>query len=164
VFEERHVLDLDGTEVQIIYVGPCHQTGDTIIHVPKEGVVFAGDVLFRECTPMGWNGTFEKWMKVLDLIISLKPKVVVPGHGPVCGIEGVKEMKAYLEYVRAESKRCFGQGLTSFEASSRLISDRIAGGAPGTPVHERRARLPGVPPRGRGRTWNHAKTFDLFTK
>jgi glyoxylase-like metal-dependent hydrolase (beta-lactamase superfamily II) len=120
VFDERHVLDLDGTEVHIIYVGPCHQAGDTIIHVPKEGVVFAGDVLFRLCTPMGWTGSYAKWIKILDLIVSLKPKVVVPGHGPVCGIEGVKEMKAYLEYLRNESKRCFDQGLTSFEASKQI--------------------------------------------
>jgi cyclase len=120
VFDERHVLDLDGTEVHIIYVGPCHQAGDTIIHVPKEGVVFAGDVLFRQCTPMGWTGTYAKWLKILDLIISLKPKVIVPGHGPVCGIEGVLEMKAYLEYLRDESRRCFEQGLTSLEASKRI--------------------------------------------
>jgi len=120
VFDERHVLDLDGTEVHILFVGPCHQAGDTIIHVPKEGVVFAGDVLFRLCTPMGWTGSYAKWIKILDLILSLKPKVIVPGHGPVCGIEGVKEMKAYLEYLRDESKRCFEQGLTSLEASKRI--------------------------------------------
>jgi len=120
VFDERHVLDLDGTEVHIIFVGPCHQAGDTIIHVPKEGVVFAGDVLFRLCTPMGWTGSYAKWIKILDLIVSLKPNVIVPGHGPVCGIEGVKEMKAYLEYLRDESKRCFEQGLTSLEASKRI--------------------------------------------
>jgi cyclase len=29
-------------------------------------------------------------------------------------------MKAYLEYVREESKRCFDQGLTSLEASKRI--------------------------------------------
>ena len=120
VFDERHVLDLNGTEVHILFVGPCHQAGDTIIHVPKEGVVFAGDVLFRLCTPMGWTGSYAKWIKILDLIVSLKPKVIVPGHGPVCGIEGVKEMKAYLEYLRDESKRCFEQGLTSLEASKRI--------------------------------------------
>jgi len=39
VFEERHVLDLDGTEVHLIYVGPCHQIGDTLIHMPKESCV-----------------------------------------------------------------------------------------------------------------------------
>jgi len=65
-------MDLDGTEVHLIYVGPCHQVGDTIIHVPKEGVVFAGDVLFRQCTPMGWTGTYEKGFQCLDLIAGMK--------------------------------------------------------------------------------------------
>jgi glyoxylase-like metal-dependent hydrolase (beta-lactamase superfamily II) len=58
LFDTRYELDLDGTEVHLIYVGPCHQVGDTIIHVPKERVVFAGDVLFQQCTPMGWTGTY----------------------------------------------------------------------------------------------------------
>jgi glyoxylase-like metal-dependent hydrolase (beta-lactamase superfamily II) len=52
LFDTRYELDLDGTRVQLIYVGPCHQVGDTIVHVPKEGVVFAGDVIFRQCTPL----------------------------------------------------------------------------------------------------------------
>ncbi|MGZ8253492.1 MAG: MBL fold metallo-hydrolase [Burkholderiaceae bacterium] len=120
VFEQRHVLDLDGTEAHLIYVGPCHQIGDTIVHVPRDGVVFAGDVIFRQCTPMGWNGTYVKWFEVLDFIIALDPDVIVPGHGPVCGIEGAMEMRAYLEYVRDESRRCFGQGLSVLEASTRI--------------------------------------------
>jgi glyoxylase-like metal-dependent hydrolase (beta-lactamase superfamily II) len=120
LFDERHVLDLDGTEVHLIYVGPCHQLGDTIVHVPDEQVVFAGDVIFRQCAPMGWTGTYEKWLTTLDLIIWLDPDVIVPGHGPVCGIEGAMEMKAYLEYVREESSLCFERGLTSLEASKRI--------------------------------------------
>ncbi|HUL96917.1 MAG TPA: MBL fold metallo-hydrolase [Usitatibacter sp.] len=120
VFEERHVLDLDGTEVHLIHVGPCHRVGDTLVHVPGERVVFAGDVIFRECTPVGWNGSYEKWLETLDLIIWLDPDVIVPGHGPVCGIEGAMEMKAYLEYVREESTRCFGQGLSALEASKKI--------------------------------------------
>ena len=42
LFDERHVLNLDGTEVDLIYVGPCYQVGDTIVHVPAERVLFAG--------------------------------------------------------------------------------------------------------------------------
>jgi glyoxylase-like metal-dependent hydrolase (beta-lactamase superfamily II) len=104
----------------LIYVGPCHQVGDTIIHVPKERVVFAGDVVFRQCTPMGWTGSFEKWFQCLDLIIQLKPEAIVPGHGPVCGIEGVTELKAYLQYVRDESKKCFDAGKTSLDAAKQI--------------------------------------------
>jgi glyoxylase-like metal-dependent hydrolase (beta-lactamase superfamily II) len=120
LFDERYVLDLDGTEVHLIYVGPCHQVGDTIVHLPEERVVFAGDVIFRQCSPMGWTGTYEKWLKTLDLIIWLDPEVIVPGHGPLCGIEGAMEMKAYLEYVREESMRYFGQGMTALEAAKRI--------------------------------------------
>jgi glyoxylase-like metal-dependent hydrolase (beta-lactamase superfamily II) len=120
LFEERHVLDLEGMEVHLIHVGPCHRAGDAIVHVPGEHVVFAGDVVFRHCTPLGWTGTYEKWLATLDLIIWLDPDVIVPGHGPLCGIEGAMEMKAYLEYVREESRRFFDSGLTSLEASERI--------------------------------------------
>ena len=120
VFDARYELDLDGTEVHLIYVGPCHQVGDTIVHLPKERVVFAGDVLFRHCTPMGWTGTYDKWFKCLDLLLELDPEVIVPGHGPLCGVEGAREMRAYLEYVHDESKRHFEAGLTSLEAAKRI--------------------------------------------
>ena len=120
LFDERHVLDLEGTEAHLIYVGPCHQVGDTIVHVPAERMVFAGDVIFRQCVPMGWTGTYARWLQALDLIIWLDPDVIVPGHGPVCGVEGAMEMKAYLEYVREESRRFFDRGLTALEASRRI--------------------------------------------
>ncbi|OKH39769.1 hypothetical protein NIES2119_05860 [[Phormidium ambiguum] IAM M-71] len=120
LFDTRYELDLDGTEVHLIYVGPCHQVGDTIIHVPQEGVIFAGDVLFRQCTPMGWTGSFEKWFQCLDLMIELEPKVIVPGHGPLCGVEGAIEMKQYLEYVRDESRKCFDDGMSALEAAKRI--------------------------------------------
>jgi glyoxylase-like metal-dependent hydrolase (beta-lactamase superfamily II) len=103
VFDRRYGLDLDGTRVQLIYVGLCHQVGDTIVHVPKEGVVFAGDVIFPQCTPMCWTGSYEKRLHCLDLIVQLSPEVIVPGHGPLCGIEGATEMKAYLSTRRRSS-------------------------------------------------------------
>jgi glyoxylase-like metal-dependent hydrolase (beta-lactamase superfamily II) len=88
--------------------------------VPKERVVFAGDVLFRECTPVGWAGSYDKWFQCLDLLMQLDPQVIVPGHGPLCGIEGAREMKAYLQYVRDESKKCFDAGRTSLDAAKRI--------------------------------------------
>ena len=120
LFDERYELDLDGTDVHLIYVGPCHQVGDTIVHLPKEGIVFAGDVLFRLCTPMGWTGSYDKWFQCLDLITELNPKVIVPGHGPICGVDGIREMKAYLQYVRDESRKCFEEDLTSLDAAKRI--------------------------------------------
>jgi cyclase len=127
VFEDRLVLDLDGTEAHLVHVGPSHQAGDTIVHVPSEGVLFAGDVIFRDCTPVGDTGSYAKWMQCLDLIIWLDPEVIVPGHGPLCGIEGAMEMRAYLEHVREEASLCFGRGLSALQAAKRIDLGPYAG-------------------------------------
>jgi glyoxylase-like metal-dependent hydrolase (beta-lactamase superfamily II) len=120
LFDTRYELNLDGIEVHLIYIGPCHQVGDTIVHVPKERVIFAGDTLFRQCTPIGWTGSYDKWFTCFNLMIELNPAVIVPGHGPVCGIEGVLEMKTYLQYIRDESKKYFDAGLSSLDAAKRI--------------------------------------------
>src|SRR3989475_9551795 len=111
LIDDRLDLDLEGMRVSLRYVGPAHTAGDVIVHLPAEHIVFTGDVLFRLCTPIGWEGTFERWIRALDQIVALEPEVVVPGHGPPCGVEGPRDMKAYLQYVRAESRGVFDAGL-----------------------------------------------------
>jgi glyoxylase-like metal-dependent hydrolase (beta-lactamase superfamily II) len=125
--DERLHLDLDGMGVELVHVGPAHTSGDVIVHLPEQRVVFTGDVLFRRCTPIGWDGTYDKWLDALDTIVALAPEQIVPGHGPICGIEGPKEMKAYLEYVRAESRRFHAQGLSALEAAKRIDLGPYAG-------------------------------------
>jgi cyclase len=46
--------------------------------VPKERAVFAGDVLFRQATPMGWTGAYDRWFECPDLRPELDPEVIVP--------------------------------------------------------------------------------------
>jgi glyoxylase-like metal-dependent hydrolase (beta-lactamase superfamily II) len=120
LIDDRLELNLDGIVVQLVYVGPAHTAGDVIVHLPEQRVVFTGDVLFRLCTPIGWEGTFNRWIHALDDIVALDPAVIVPGHGPLCGVEGPREMKAYLQYVRAESKRHFDAGRSSTEAVEQI--------------------------------------------
>ena len=119
LFEERLALRLDGTDVHLIHVGRCHSQADTVVHLPAERVLFTGDVVCRDLTPLVTGG-FEAWLSVLDWIVELDPETIVPGHGPVCGIESVMDEKAYLEYVWLESKRHFRAGRTAMEASKRI--------------------------------------------
>jgi len=94
LFDDCHTIDLDGMEVHLIHVGPCHHVGDTIVHVPREGVVFAGDVVYRECTPMGWQGSSRSGCQGLDLIVCSIRRSSSRDTGRPCGIEGAMEMKA----------------------------------------------------------------------
>ena len=120
LFDDRMVLDLDGLRLELLYVGPAHTAGDVVAFLPAERVLFTGDILFRLCTPIGWAGTFDNWTAALDRLAELDPAVIVPGHGPLCGVEGLREMRDYLAYVRAESSRCFADGLSQLEAAKRI--------------------------------------------
>jgi glyoxylase-like metal-dependent hydrolase (beta-lactamase superfamily II) len=120
LIDERCDLDVDGVAVELRYVGPAHTQGDVIVHLPEQHIVFTGDVLFRRCTPIGWEGTFAHWKAALDQIVALEPEIVVPGHGPLCGIEGPREMRAYLDYVERESKAAFAAGLSELDAAKLI--------------------------------------------
>ncbi|HEY8514518.1 MAG TPA: MBL fold metallo-hydrolase [Candidatus Binatia bacterium] len=122
-------LEVDGVEVRLIYVGPAHTAGDVVVHLPREGIVFTGDVVFRLCAPIGWEGTFARWIWALEQIAALDADTLVPGHGPVCGKEGALEMRDYLIYVRDESRRHFDAGRTVEEAALRIDLGPYAGWA-----------------------------------
>jgi cyclase len=120
LIDDRLELDLGDIRVHLVYVGPAHTAGDVIVHLPDRDVVFTGDVLFRLCTPIGWEGTYDRWLAALDEIIALAPEIVVPGHGPLCGVDGLQEMKAYLAYVRGEARVFFDAGLSALDAARRI--------------------------------------------
>jgi cyclase len=120
-------LDLDGLAVDLLYVGPAHTPGDVVVHVPEHRVVFTGDILFNQCTPIGWEGTFDSWIAGLARLEALDPEVVVPGHGPLGRVEDLRHMREYLTFVRDESRRHYDDGLTTLEAAKRIELGRYAG-------------------------------------
>ena len=113
-------LDLDGIRADILYVGPAHTEGDLVVHLPEEGIVFAGDVFFHRCTPIGWEGSTDRWIAALARIEGLGPEHVVPGHGPVCGVDGVRGMREYLEYVQREATAHHAAGRSVLDACARI--------------------------------------------
>lgn len=120
LLDDELTLTIDDSEVKIIAVGPAHTSTDLIVFFPEEKVLYAGDIIFRLCTPIGWEGTYEKWIAALDKIVALGPTKIVPGHGPICGLEGATEMKEYFQYIYAESRECFDKGLTEADAAKKI--------------------------------------------
>jgi glyoxylase-like metal-dependent hydrolase (beta-lactamase superfamily II) len=113
-------LDLDGRAAHLLYVGPAHTGGDLVVHLPEAGVVFAGDILFHHCTPIGWEGTTERWCQALERIAALEPEWIVPGHGEPCGPEGALEMRDYLRFVYDECARLAARELSPLEAAKQI--------------------------------------------
>jgi cyclase len=119
-FSDRLGLDVAGTRVDLVEVGPAHTEGDTIVHVPDTGVVFTGDICFIEGTPIVWAGPLDRWIAACDLIVDLDPVAVVPGHGPVTDTAGVVRVRDYLAWVDGEARDRFARGMTATEAARDL--------------------------------------------
>ena len=57
---------------------------------------------------------------------ALGPEVIVPGHGPVAGLDAVREQRAYFEYLYEQARAHHAEGLPPLEAARALSMDRWA--------------------------------------
>ena len=119
-FDKQLTLYMDAREVRLLHFELGHTAGDIIVHLPEEGVIFAGDFIFLYSTPVSMDGSFAGWLKNLDAMAKLGAQIYVPGHGPVCGAEGLNLCRDYLVLVRREAKKRFDKGMTVDEAAKDI--------------------------------------------
>lgn len=117
---ELHVGD---KRVQLTQVGPAHTRGDTLVHVPDDAVVYTGDILFIEGHPIMWAGPVANWIAACEHIIALAPQTVVPGHGPITDLRGVRAVRDYLVYIRDQARLRFDAGMPVYEAALDIALD-----------------------------------------
>jgi cyclase len=84
-------------EAVLINSGRCHSEEDLVLYLPQDGVLFAGDVVFSECHPSCKNGDIKTWNEALTHISSMDVDVIIPGHGDICSLEQIGEMKQYFK-------------------------------------------------------------------
>jgi len=116
-FEDRMVFHQAGREVELRHLGPAHTFGDAFVYLPKDKLLFAGDLAFYYVTPLAFQGHVGNWIKVADRILKMEVETIVPGHGPIGGKKELREMRAYLALVRREAKKRFAVGMTAEQAA-----------------------------------------------
>ncbi|MCI0636874.1 MAG: MBL fold metallo-hydrolase, partial [Actinobacteria bacterium] len=90
---------------------------DVLVHSPDDRVVFTGDILFVDGTPIMWEGPVAGWIRACERIEAMDVEVVVPGHGPITDRSGARRVREYLAYVRDETRRRFDAGMDAAEAA-----------------------------------------------
>lgn len=98
-------------------VGPAHTDGDVIVHVPDEGVLFAGDVLFIGDHPVMWSGPISNWIAACTRILKSGAQTIVPGHGAVTDAAGVARFRDYLEYLSEQTVARYDAGIPYWQAA-----------------------------------------------
>jgi glyoxylase-like metal-dependent hydrolase (beta-lactamase superfamily II) len=81
VFDHSLTLWMGKTEVQIKHIGKGHSKGDTIAWMPKEKVLFSGDLVEEGAAPYCGDAYFKEWPDTLARLRGLKAEKLVPGRG-----------------------------------------------------------------------------------
>jgi glyoxylase-like metal-dependent hydrolase (beta-lactamase superfamily II) len=121
------VLEVGGRTVRLLDLGPAHTDGDVVIHVPDASVLFAGDLLFIGGAPIMWAGPVENWIAACDTMIALDPAVVVPGHGPVTDVAGIRNVRDYLTHIDAQARAGHKAGKPWRQTALEIDLGRFAG-------------------------------------
>lgn len=124
LYSGKKILDLGDKTVEF-YETPAHTLGDQLIFVPSDGVLFTGDLVEERFFPIMPDADTKpsQWIEVIQQARQLNPKIVVPGHGSVGGIELINEVDNYLRLVKQEVKTLVEKGLSQDEILITLKKD-----------------------------------------
>jgi len=112
-------MDLGGVEV-VLEAHPGHTLSDLILRVPAQDIVFTGDLMMPHSYPVTFDADVAAWLKALDEFGRYGRKTVfVPGHGQVCGQEGIEVMKSVFADLAQHARQMAQMGVPLSEAQAR---------------------------------------------
>jgi len=116
-------IDLGGLTA-IVESYPGHSGTDMIVRVPEQNVVYTGDLLFSGWYPVCFDekATVSGWRETLKKFAAFdKDTVFVPGHGQICGQEGIATIREVFDDIAAQAEKMYKAGVSAEEAQHRYV-------------------------------------------
>jgi cyclase len=114
-FNDHMTLHLGGKTIELIYVDDRYNPGDVAVWLPDSGVLHAAFVGYitrhPDIRPDYSHGTTVGMLKQLEAMIALKPKIVVPAHGPLGDVTDLQALTDYLLTARQKVRAMMNRGL-----------------------------------------------------
>jgi cyclase len=126
VFTERLTVYLGGRRIELLYLGRAHTRGDVFVYLPKERVLFAGDVVVNGRVPAAMDAYITSWTAVLEQAQSLAVDVLVPGHGLLGDKQTIAEQHAFLTELKQQVRQRFEAGKSAEETAAELQFPQFA--------------------------------------
>lgn len=114
-FADLMVYDDGAQRVELLYFGHAHTVGDAVAYLPKEKIVFTGDMCVNGAFNYLGNANTESWVKVLTRVKELDIETVCPGHGKMAGKDLLDTQLNYFVQLREQVAASLGEGKTTEE-------------------------------------------------
>ncbi len=119
-YDDRLTFAGKGREVDLLYFGPAHTHGDTLVWLPKDRILMTGDVCVNGSFNYVADSDIGAWIGVLEKAKALGARIVVPGHGPVGGPEIIADQEAYFVELRRRVQDFIDRKLTPAEVKAQV--------------------------------------------
>ena len=88
---DRRVLHMGGTDIEVVYNGRAHTSGDLEVYLPKEKIFFASEAFSNHLFPQLRACVPTEWVQTLGNIQKVDAAILVPGHGFIDSPQVLKE-------------------------------------------------------------------------
>jgi len=132
VAKKKENLKIDGVKLEVLHWAPAHTTGDLVVYLPTEKIIFTGDIILAQMADplihLEKNGSSEGWIATTKGMLSLDADQFVPGHGPMQKKFDIENRLTRVEEKRAKIKELVAAG-KSLDEVRAAVGDPIP--APG---------------------------------
>ena len=131
-FRDSMTVMMGKLEVRILYLGPGHTGGDTVVWVPSQRVLFSGDLVEYNAGIYTGDAHLEAWPDTLDRLRALKARGLVPGRGPALTTpgeceKGIRYTQDFVRGLYAAAKKSVAAKKTlkqAYEATRRRLDPK----------------------------------------
>jgi cyclase len=121
VFDSSMTITLGNRTVQLLYLGPGQNPGDTVVLFPHARALFVGGPFARK----NWSNTsftpsVDGWIALLRKLAALDVDLYLPGHGDVGSRQDVLDEAKWLDDFQAGVRGALAQGMSREEMVQKL--------------------------------------------
>jgi glyoxylase-like metal-dependent hydrolase (beta-lactamase superfamily II) len=107
-------ITIGGERLHLFHVAPAHTSGDLVVYLPAEKIVFTGDII-ADNNPFPIihaekNGSSQGWIQTVTALVALDADMFVPGHGTVHNKADIVKLLASVKDRRAQIQALVAQG------------------------------------------------------
>jgi cyclase len=112
--DRKETSTIDGARIEMLHWAPAHTSGDLIVYLPAQKIVFTGDIVATQLPypiiHLEKHGSSEGWIETMKGILALNADTLVPGHGDLQTRADLEKRLASTEERRAKIKELVAQG------------------------------------------------------
>ena len=114
-FDSELRIHMGDETIQVWHLPPAHTDGDSVVYFEKAKVLHMGDDLFHKVIPfidVRSGGSVKGYLSALDRVLARVPAdaAVIPGHGEVTDIAGIKAFRQYIADLLDAAQRAKAAG------------------------------------------------------